>query len=96
MKQNPTDLLTEIIKIIISDLSVDGWYVYIEFNFAFSKKEISTKHHKYLLMGAFTGSVLLTFNVMLLYVPFATDKLQFCNQIEMLNNKIHTICIPRV
>ena len=83
MKQNPTDLLTEIIKIIISDLSVDGWYVYIEFSFAFSKKEISTKHHKYLLMGAFTGSVLLTFNVMLLYVPFATDKLQFCNQIEM-------------
>lgn len=47
-------------------------------------------------MGAFTGSVLLTFNVMLLYVPFATDKLQFCNQVEMLNNKIHTICIPRV
>ena len=49
----------------------------------FQKKEISTKHHKYLLMGAFTGSVLLTFNVMLLYVPFATDKLQFCNQGEM-------------
>lgn len=34
-------------------------------------------------MGAFTGSVLLTFNVMLLYVPFATDKLQFYNQGEM-------------
>lgn len=62
-------------KSLLTGVSMDDKITLILFLF-YQKKKISTEHHKYLLIGAFTRSLLLTLNVLLLNAPFATDKLQ--------------------